>query len=685
MNTWQGEGSGASEIEQLVYLSKLIGSDLSLVQPGGGNTSVKVNEADLFGREAPALVVKGSGTDLRTIGAAGFTHLYRERLAVLRDRESMSDEEMMELMGACMLFPNRDRIPSVETPLHSLLPARFVAHTHDVATLSLSDTPNAEANVRRVFGPEVAFLEYVRPGFPLAKRLAERYPDGPPKGARAMVMEKHGLAVWGETARDCYERLRDVITRAEGFVAERAEGKRVFGGTSAGARHDAPLQRDLAAVVLPAARGELARNGHRCILHFDDSPDTLEAISSERFGEVAARGVMTPEHVLRAGVKPLVVDLESGERGVGEHVHAIRDAMSRFRQDYVAYAERYHHEPIPDSLKTIVIPGVGIVYAGRDRRNALIAADCYRGTMQAMAGAEAVERFEPISEAEACEMEYWPLERRKIEEGAKSRRDLDGKVAVVIGAASGIGRATALRFAAEGAHVVLADLDSTGVEALAGEINGTQPDRAFAVAMDVSDRGGIAAGFGEAALHFGGIDVLFYSPGVGPKYHSVVEMPDEEVEEKMRVHYQGAVAATREAARVMIAQGCGGRLVYNASKAAYAPGEGFAAYGASKAALVHYVRNVASELGRHGITANYINADAIDTPMFREVLRQRAEREGVAEEEKLRQYAERSVLGEATVPPEAVAEAALWLASGRAAHTTGCVITVGGGVEGFPR
>ena len=181
------------------------------------------------------------------------------------------------------------------------------------------------------------------------------------------------------------------------------------------------------------------------------------------------------------------------------------------------------------------------------------------------------------------------------------------------------------------------------------------------------------------------IDVLFYSPGVGPRFQPVAEMTEEEAEQKMRVHYLGAVAATREAARVMIEQGTGGRLVYNASKAAFAPGEGFAAYGASKAALVHYVRNVASELGQYGITANYINADAIDTPMFREVLRQRAERAGVSEDESCARYAERSVLREATVPPEAVAEAALWLASDRAAHTTGCVITVGGGAEGFPR
>jgi NAD(P)-dependent dehydrogenase (short-subunit alcohol dehydrogenase family) len=315
-----------------------------------------------------------------------------------------------------------------------------------------------------------------------------------------------------------------------------------------------------------------------------------------------------------------------------------------------------------------------------------------------------VERFEFLSEDVACEMEYWPLERRKIEESAKSRKELEGKVVLVTGAASGIGRAAALRFAEEGAHVVVADLNGAAAEALAGEINGghaearsTQrngygetTERAVGLGLDVTDADAVAAVVREAVLWFGGIDVLFYSAGVGPKLHAVNEMTDAEVKRQLAVHYGGAVAATREVSRVMLAQGTGpdgraGRLVYNASKAAFAPGVGAAAYGASKAALVHYARNVANELGQHGITANVINADAVDTPLFRGLVRQRAEAAGVSEEAMLERYAERSVLREALVPPEAVAEAALWLASERSAHTTGCVITVGGGAEGFPR
>jgi rhamnose utilization protein RhaD (predicted bifunctional aldolase and dehydrogenase)/NAD(P)-dependent dehydrogenase (short-subunit alcohol dehydrogenase family) len=709
---WNEPDAGETDIDQLIYLSNLIGGELSLVQPGGGNTSVKLTELDLFGCEVQALVVKGSGTDLRTIGAAGFNHLYVDRLSLLRPRDAMSDEDLMAAMRACMLFPDRDPMPSVETPLHAMLPARFVAHTHDVATLSLTDTPHAEENVRRVFGDGISFLEYVRPGFPLAKRLAERFPGGPPEGATALMMEKHGLAVWGETARECYQNLRSVIEKAQAFAVGQAKGKRAFGAPAAPAL-EAAARRDIATALLPVIRGELARGGWRCILHLHDSPHTLEMIAGERFAEVASRGVMTPEHILRAGVRPLFVKLDANE-DVGathpstpkgdsqaaydsfgrtsatvdgsplQHVaDRIRTAIQTHRDEYATYAKRHGHEPIADFVKTIVIPGHGIVYAGRDKPAALVAADCYRATLETIAGAENVERFEFISEAEQAEMEYWPLERRKIEEAW--RRDLDGKVALVIGAASGIGRATAMRFATEGAHVVAADLDGDGAQAIAAEINQQFAERAHGLGVDASDWRAIAEGVREAVMHFGGIDVLFYSPGVGPEYHSVVDMPEEEVEQKMAVHYRGAVAATREVARVMIEQGSGGRLVYNASKAAFAPGEGFAAYGASKAALIHYVRNVASELGRDGITANYINADAIDTPMFHDVLRLRAERANVSEKEMLDRYAERSALREATVPPEAVAEAALWLASDRSAHTTGCVITVGGGAEGFPR
>jgi rhamnose utilization protein RhaD (predicted bifunctional aldolase and dehydrogenase)/NAD(P)-dependent dehydrogenase (short-subunit alcohol dehydrogenase family) len=683
MRAWKDADSGTDDISQLIYLSNLIGGDLALVQPGGGNTSVKLEEDDIFGRRVQTLVVKGSGTDLRTIGPGGFTHLYLDRLVTLCERESMSDEEMMRLMRACMLrdgpfdsAQDRDPLPSVETPLHSLIPHKFVAHTHDVATLSLTDTPSARAHVERLLGKDAAFLEYVRPGFPLARRLAEKYGSGLPGGAIALVMEKHGLAAWGATAKECYANLTSVIARAWEYAVAQRKGKQVFGPRATpdlaeGERHAT------AAAIVPIIRGELATLGWRTVLVFDDSPKTLDHIAAERFPEIGARGVMTPEHIMRAGRRAIVV---------GTTPDAVRTAIRAAHDDYVRYATTNGQPaPIADWLKVIAIPGVGAFYAGRDRRNALIAGDCYSATMEAMGGAEAVERFESLSDADACEMEYWPLERRKIEESARSRRDLEGKIAVIIGGASGIGRATATRFAEEGAHITVVDLDLGRAKAVADEIDAVTPERALALAANAADPASIEHAFRETTVHFGGVDVLFYSPGVPPELHPVSAMPDAEVQEQLRVHYQGAVAATRAASQVMLAQGQGGRLIYNASKAAFAPGEGAAAYGASKAALVHYVRNAANELSRHGITANYINADAVDTPLFRALVQERAEKSGQTEAETLARYAERSIFRTATVPAESVAEAALWLASDRSAFTSGCVITVGGGAEGMPR
>jgi rhamnose utilization protein RhaD (predicted bifunctional aldolase and dehydrogenase)/NAD(P)-dependent dehydrogenase (short-subunit alcohol dehydrogenase family) len=685
---WRDEDAGADDIAQLVYLSNLIGADVDLVQPGGGNTSVRLAEDDVFGERVEALVVKGSGTDLRTITAAGFTHLSANRLATLRSRESMSDEEMMALMRACMLFPDRDPVPSVETPLHSIISHRFIAHTHDVATLSLSDTPSARENVERVYGTGVAFLEYLRPGFPLAKGMAERYADGLPKAATGLVMEKHGLTTWGDTAKECYANLRSIISRAEEYLAGRE--KRSFGGAAPAL--DEEGRREATAALAPIIRGELKRSGAwRPVLAFDDSPEMLEAISSEGFAELAARGVMTPEHIMRAGRRPLVLPANVPPAEVAS-------AFADFRAEYERYlAANGQAEPIPDWLKVIAAPGVGAFFAGKDRRSALVAATCYRATLRTIAGAEAVEAFQSLSDADACEMEYWPLERRKIAAGLKATKPLDGKIAIVIGGGSGIGRATAIRFAAEGAHVTLADLDVDGAQSVANEINAASSERAHAIAADAADPAAMENAVREAVLRFGGLDVLFYSPGVAPQLQPVAEMTDEEVRAQLSVHYEGAVAATRAASQVMLAQGpstpagaghrtgSGGRLIYNASKAAFAPGEGAAAYGAAKAALVHYARNAANELSRHGITANYINADAIDTPLFRSLVKERAESRGETEEATLARYAERSIFRTATVPPEAVADAALWLASDASAYTSGCVITVGGGAEAMPR
>lgn len=598
-------------IQDLVRLSNRIGADLDLVQPGGGNTSVKTFEPDFFGKTTHALVIKGSGTDLRTINEAGFTHLDLERCTRLKAIKG-TDEEMMAMMRASMLFPHRDPLPSVETPLHSLLPFTFVAHTHDVASLSLTDTSRPEELLRECYGERIVWLEYVRPGYPLAMRMLEKFGGQVPK-ARGLALIKHGLVTWGRTAEECWDNLMWLVNRANRFVKR---PKVVAPKPSA--------QRAIAAAeVLPKIRGMV---GH-VVCHYDDTVIAFPKKASPA----------TPEHILRAGIKPVFFD----------------DLKRQVRKPHA----------IPDWLKAVLVPGVGIVTFFLDKKSAETAGVCVKAALKVIAGAERVDRFEFLTDRQAREIEVWPLERRKVEDAIRNRRPLQGRIALVIGGASGIGRATVEKLRSMGAAVVSADLPE----------------------VDVRDGKSLQAAVTDTVLEYGGLDILFYSAGVRPELIGVEDMDPDEVERQLDVHYKGAVVATRAAAKVMIAQGLGGRIIYNVSKAAFAPGRQLAAYGAAKAALAHYARNAASELGKYKITVNYVNADAIDTPMFRALVRQRAKEQKITEEEMLRRYAERAVLGEAAIPPQAVAEAAAWLASDAAKHTTGCVITVGGGTEAFPR
>jgi NAD(P)-dependent dehydrogenase (short-subunit alcohol dehydrogenase family) len=348
--------------------------------------------------------------------------------------------------------------------------------------------------------------------------------------------------------------------------------------------------------------------------------------------------------------------------------------IEKFRQEYVRYHRAYGGEAIHDFLKTVLIPGAGVATLFKDKASARTANACYRAVLKVMRTVG--DGFAFLDEAHAHEVEYWSLERRKVEEGFKKERILERRVAAVIGAGSGIGRAASRKLLEAGAHVVLADLEPP--ENPAG-------GRSIALGADVRDEASLKRLFDAAVLEYGGLDILFYSPGVAPELAAVERVPLREVDRQMDVHYRGAVAATKLAADIMIRQRLGGRLVYNVSKAAFATGEGAAAYGASKAALAHFVRNAANELGRHQITANYINADTIDTPLFRSLAEQRARSTGKKIEDVMQRYATRSVFGQALIDPGYVAEAVLWLATDAARYTTGCVITVGGGTEAFPR
>ena len=458
--------SGSDELALLVYLSNLIGGDGTLTQPGGGNSSVKRREVDFAGRAVDVLRVKGSGTDLRTIGGSGFTGLRRDDLDYLRRREAMSDEEMMAFMRACMT-DGTEPAPSVETPLHSVLPHRYIVHTHDFATQALTDTPRPEALVREALGDDAAYVDYVRPGFPLARAVIDLGPVA--ENARGLVLGRHGLIAWGDSAKACYENLHLLINRAVALHCRRADA--AHAAPSAEVKIAAPppeRRRELARAILPALRGRLSRE-RGVILHYDDSPEAVSFVGAARAGELAARGMSTPEHILRCGRIPLFVDADLPALAPAQANEAIAGALdqfaARYRETFARSGPRVEMlEPAP---RVVLLPGLGLVTAMKDKANAVVGNLCYRHVMRVAEAAEALGGFRFLDEADGLEFEYWPLELAKLKQ---AERELSRRVALITGAASGIGRAIAERFAAEGAHLVLTDIAGPALRETAAAI-----------------------------------------------------------------------------------------------------------------------------------------------------------------------------------------------------------------------
>jgi rhamnulose-1-phosphate aldolase/alcohol dehydrogenase len=677
------------ELAALIYLSNLVGGDGSLTQPGGGNSSVKLRETDASGRAVDVLRVKGSGTDLRTIGRSGFTGLNLSALAGLGSRGPMSDEDMMAFLRAGML-DGREPAPSVETPLHSVLPYRYVVHTHDFATQALTDTARPEAHVADALADEVVYVDYVRPGFPLAQAVLRigKLPDG----ARGLVLGRHGLIAFGDSARDCYDNLHRLISRAEAYLADRAGGGRPF--VSATAAPSTEQRRASARVVLPVLRGLLARGPQPggaatlerpVVLHYDDGPEALAFAGDARAAEIAARGMVTPEHILRCGRLPLLVPADLSAAAPAEAERHLTAALERFAGEARAAFDRQRPAPemLPPVPRVVLLPGLGLVTAMRDKANAVVGNLCYRHAIRVMAAAEALGGFCFLDEGQASEFEYWPLELAKLKQPG---RELAGQVALVTGAASGIGRAIAERLASEQAHLVLTDIRAEALQEAAAAIGAAcrDPQRVRAVVADATSAAAAADAVGQAVLGFGGLDILVANAGfvqAGP----IDEISEDAWDRTFAVNVKGYFLVVREAVKVMKAQRAGAILL-NASKGAFAPTVDNAAYASSKAAVAALCRNLAAELAPHGIRVNALNADFVDTPMMRALIEQRAAHKGITPAAQEAEYRGRNLLGVGPIPPAAVAEAALFLVSPRARFTTGAALPIDGGIkEAMPR
>jgi rhamnulose-1-phosphate aldolase/alcohol dehydrogenase len=683
-NRWSDQPAGASGIDALVAMSRLVGAEPSLLLWGGGNTSLKQMERDYRGKRTHVLRVKGSGSDLKSVLPGDFPGVRLEDVLPLEERDAMTDEEMVAYLTHTLIEPDSPR-PSIETLLHAFLPDAAVLHSHADAIVALTNTQHSQETLRRALGDAVVAVAYRRPGFLLSKEVAEAVRENP--RIQGVVLANHGLVTWGASLREAYDRHIDLVSRAEDFAQTAAGGRRVFGGGSRAAL-GTQARRTTAARIAPALRGMLSRR-QRVVLRYDDAPDILDFLASPDAQRLSQIGPATPDHLLNTKRLPVFVPAPD-PTDIASLRAAVQAGVDEYRERYLAYVSRNNGEagePLPAEPRVILIPGLGMWTTGRDPRAARVAGEIYHHTIAVMAAAEAVDAYASLSERDAFEAEYWPMELYKLTL-QPAERPLARQIAIVTGAASGIGRAIAERFVAEGAQVVLADLDARGAVGLAEALcvrHGA--DRCLGLGMDVTNAEQVAAAFAEVRRTYGGLDILVSNAGIAPSA-AIVDLELPEWERSLAVNATGHFLVTREAMRLMQEQGIGGSLIYVASKNVTAPGAEFGAYSAAKAAEAQLARIAAIEGGAFGIRANVLNPDAIfeGSGLFSAELRERRARaHGVAPEQLEEFYQQRNLL-RTRVLAEDVAEAALFFASARSAKTTGAMLPVDGGVrEAFPR
>jgi rhamnose utilization protein RhaD (predicted bifunctional aldolase and dehydrogenase)/NAD(P)-dependent dehydrogenase (short-subunit alcohol dehydrogenase family) len=650
-----------------VYTTRLLGREPELVLHGGGNTSVKTTMLDLLGEEVEAVCVKSSGADMAAIEPAGLPALRLERLRKLRMRATLTDEDMVRVQRENLLDPMAPN-PSVETLLHAFLPHRYVDHTHANAILSLIDQPHGEAICAEVYAGRTSFVEYVMPGFSLAKLAADVYEANP--AIEGLILHKHGIFTFGESARESYERMIALVTRAEEHL--KRNRKAVF-STARLPQAIAPL-----AAVAPILRGACSRKDdriegawRRLILDFRTNSAILNFVNGADIARYSQAGVITPDHAIRTKNRPLVVDAPQDGRQ-GEFKRSSHAAANTFIENYRAYFARQNAriggtkrilDPLP---RVALVPGLGLFGLGRSKKDARIAADLAVSAVTTITDAEAIGRFESISEAEVFDMEYWSLEQAKL--GTARELPLAGQIAAITGAGGTIGAATAKAFASAGAELALLDLDEIAAQNVARSIGGA----ALALKCDVTDAASVTDAFDKIAVTFGGVDIVVSNAGAAWQGR-IGEVDEAILRKSFELNFFGHQRVAQAAVRIMLAQDTGGCLLFNVSKQAVSPGPNFGPYGLPKAATLFLVRQYALDHGCDGIRANAVNADRIRsgllTPAF---VAERSRARGVGEQD----YLKGNLLGR-EVTADDVAQA--FLHQALELKTTGDVTTVDGG------
>jgi len=660
-----GEAGIGRDLALRVYTTRLLGGDPKLVLHGGGNTSVKTRVADLGGIETDVLCVKGSGWDMATIEPPGLPAVRLDPLKQLRAREALTDEDMVRVQRANLIDPMAPN-PSVETLLHAFLPGKFVDHTHSTAVLSLVDQPDGEARAKDLYDGQMGVVPYIPPGFALAKHAAAAFEAN--KGVLGLILHKHGIFTFGDTARDAYERMIDMVTRAEERLRT---NRRATFVTAQLPQRAAPL-----AAVAPAVRGACSLKdtvqgaARRLVLDFRTGDPILNFVNGKDVGRYSQAGVVTPDHTIRTKNWPLVVpppadgDLDAFKRGVAEQATAFVDRYRAYfaRNNARCGGTKKPLDPLP---RVVLVPGLGLFGLGRSKKDARVAADLAESAVETITDAEATGHFESISEAEMFDMEYWSLEQAKL--SSAPEKPLAGQVAAVTGAAGAIGAATAKALAAAGAEVALLDINESAASEKAKAIGA-----GLAVACDVTNAASVRAAFDKVAETFGGLDILVSNAGAAWQGR-IGEVDEATLHASFELNFYGHQRCAQAAVRIMLAQGTGGCLLFNVSKQAVNPGPNFGPYGLPKAATLFLVRQYAVDYGADGIRSNGVNADRIRSGILTdEMIASRSKARGLSETD----YMSGNLLGR-EVTADDVAQA--FLHQALELKTTGDITTVDGG------
>ena len=679
-NYWENHkeefGSG---LDELVYRSNLLGKDRSVVNLFGGNTSTKSIEKDFRGQDVEVMWVKGSGSDLATMKAENFTGLKMEDIRPLMERDDMSDEDMVAYLEHCMIDSSHPR-SSIETLLHAFLPYKHVDHTHPDAIISIACADNGQEIAKEIYGDRFVWVPYIRPGFKLSKMIAEGVQNNP--NAELVIMEKHGLVTWGDTSKESYDKAIAIIQEAEDYIEAKAKGQTLFGGAKYDSLNEEE-RKEVLAKVLPVIRGRVSKE-NKMIVTYDDSKSVLSFVNSQDAKELSQVGAACPDHLVHTKRVPLYVEWDPSKQNVDQLIENIQTGLQSFADEYTAYFDRHKSdgdvmfEAVP---RVILIPGIGMINTGKSFTNAKVSEALYHRAIGVMRGSTILGNFVSLNAEESFLIEYWPLELYKLSL-APPEAEFSRQVAFITGGAGGIGSATAYRLVSEGAHVVLADINIEGAEQLAQAINEKYGEqRALAVKLDVTKEDEVAEAIKQSVLTFGGIDIVVNNAGLANS-SPFEETTLDSWNLNMDVLVTGYFLVARETFKLMKDQAVGGNMVFIGSKNSIYAGKNATAYSTAKAAEVHLARTIAAEGGEHGIRVNSVLPDAVirgskiwDSQWKEE----RASSYGIGTDELEEHYRKRTILN-VNILPDDIAESIAFLASSKAAKTTGCMITVDGGV-----